>query len=481
MKKYIPLVLAFLIITLTACNKDDLPITTETTTEQTEPSAPIETTTSPPKTTSGRTESSATTAGPEPTTEITEEPPELLEVTAETTVTVTTTAVTTSPPPVVAAPAANIKELINATPLTPMATQNKEMDAKINQIIGTGGSAYDKVVRGYDWLIRNVTYVEGGIGMMVSDVYLPNSHPDYYGEYGNFHTGYLLWSYPALIQNKGVCDNFSTAFVLMARSIGLEAYAYTGQVKSKSGGYRGHTWAGIVLNGTVYIFDPQVEQNNLGANSVINYSYFGKTASQMSSTYIWDAVSGYSAIFGEASLINHYISRASKWDYVVSSVADIEQLINTKPVNMSQGGRLILTGLLPKKEVDAVLNKYYDIPVPSNTFSESVLKAVCDTLLEYRLIEIEYGEGCIAVIHKKPVNPDLKPSDLTAATVYFELKKTDNMFGNTPGTVNFGTSHAFGWSFHDKTTGHIYYMYNGNEREIYNKIINTHPAYQPTS
>ncbi|MCL2633013.1 MAG: CAP domain-containing protein [Oscillospiraceae bacterium] len=98
MKNLIPLVLAFLTLTLTACNKDDLPITTETTTEKTEPSTITETTTSPPKTTSGRTESSAPTAEPEPTTEITEEPPELPETTIETTTTVTTTVATTTLP-----------------------------------------------------------------------------------------------------------------------------------------------------------------------------------------------------------------------------------------------------------------------------------------------------------------------------------------------------------------------------------------------
>ena len=94
MKKYIPLVLAFLIITLTACNKDDSPTAPEvTTTETTTATTSTEPTiTTPPTTT---TTTAVTTT----------EPPETTSATTTTTpapVTTTTPAPPTQAPPPIA-------------------------------------------------------------------------------------------------------------------------------------------------------------------------------------------------------------------------------------------------------------------------------------------------------------------------------------------------------------------------------------------
>ena len=356
----------------------------------------------------------------------------------------------------------NIQALINAAPLTSMTTQNQVLDNKISQIIGSGGSTYDKVVRGYNWLVKNVTYTKGMVMNLTDTVFLPNSHPASYGEYGNFSTEYLMMAHPALIQSKGVCDNYSAAFVLMARKIGLEAYAYTGQVRSKSGGYIGHTWAGIVINGTIYVFDPQVEQDNLGANGAITYSYFGKTVSQVSATYQWDTKSRYSTIFGTANIINYHKKRDGSQLYVINSVDDISRLVTNDPLKMRHGGEFILPGLLSKTNIDAALSKNYNIPVNAEYMSAvSVKQKACDFLLA-NAVNFQYTST--------PVNPSIKPSDLTVTTVHLQLKKYSGFSSTTPGIVMFSAEYC-GMSFLDSSTGYTYNLNNGAAWEVFNELL----------
>lgn len=492
MKKITVLLVAAALL-FTACNPQSVPAELETPVDSSvvsETTSTIGPASAEPSATEPSSATSETTAAPETTTPettvTTSEPPETpppLEptaATAELPKTATTPEITpTAKPPASTStpkpktttptpepPAVALKTLINDAPLSPMATQNQEMDKKINQIIGQEGSTYDKIVRCYDWLVKNVTYTV--LFINASDgSYLPNSHPDCYGEYGNFGGDYLMMGYHALMNSQGVCDNYSCAFVLMARAIGLEAYAYTGQVKSKVGGYTGHTWAGIVLDGTIYAFDPQVEQNNPGANGAITYTYFGKTKAQTGTLYKWE--SSYSTLFGEKNIINYYKNRGGKWDFIISSAEDIERLINADPLKLQRGGTLVLTGLLPKKDVDEALNKYYNVPVAPDYISESVMQVICDSLLR-NAVNYQYTDV--------PVNPDLKPSDLTVTSVCFELKFFGGLFGmSTPGTVEFG-SDWFGISVYDSSTGYTYNRDTGNTPELFSEIVKTHPAYK---
>jgi hypothetical protein len=97
MKKYIPLVLAFLIITLTACNKDDSPTAPEITTAETTTTTTLTEppTTTPPTTT---TTTAVTTTEPPETTSAATTTTTLAPTTQAPPPPTTTTTATTEPP-----------------------------------------------------------------------------------------------------------------------------------------------------------------------------------------------------------------------------------------------------------------------------------------------------------------------------------------------------------------------------------------------
>lgn len=175
----------------------------------------------------------------------------------------------------------SVKKLINKEKLNPQKTNHKELDKLITKIFKKihkkNMSTYDKVKACYDYLVKKISY----------------GHPDFYWESynycytSNYDQTIAINAYEALSSNIGVCDDYSAAFVVMCRRIGLEAYVVGGTVSTKGGGRTGHAWTYILLNGTQYIFDPQVQDNN----KHVPYHYFGKTYSQMGTTY--ERVDGY--------------------------------------------------------------------------------------------------------------------------------------------------------------------------------------------
>ena len=83
----------------------------------------------------------------------------------------------------------------------------------------------------------------------------------------------------------GVCDDYTAAFVFMTRAIGLESYYQSGQTHKASGGYTGHAWCVMLIDGTQYVFDPQVEDNIAGGGK-ISYQRFCKTYDEVAGKYI---------------------------------------------------------------------------------------------------------------------------------------------------------------------------------------------------
>lgn len=178
----------------------------------------------------------------------------------------------------------DIKSLLNSASLNPMKTNHSELDGMVDNIFAqihtSGMSTYDKVKACYDYLVNNLTY-EVQVVWMVND--------PCYKSY--LDRTIVSFANTTLSTKGGVCDQYTMCFVVMCRRIGLEAYPAGGKVAAKAGGYTGHTWAYIVLNGTNYVFDPQVQSNNMDAS----YYYFGKTYSQLGSMYQWDNGARYNA------------------------------------------------------------------------------------------------------------------------------------------------------------------------------------------
>lgn len=196
--------------------------------------------------------------------------------TKETTVTPVTPAAPSTPE--VTTPS-NAEKLLNSAKLNPMKTNNDKLDALVSdvlsQITNDSMSTSQKVTAIYDYIVKTFKY-----GTPAQDY---TSELNYHMILDNAITSA---AYTLLTEKQGVCNDYSSLFVVMTRRIGLESYIVTGQVASKSGGTTGHTWTVIKLNGQYYIFDPQIEQSNT-VNGQILYKFFCKKDSEMTSMYTY--------------------------------------------------------------------------------------------------------------------------------------------------------------------------------------------------
>ena len=166
----------------------------------------------------------------------------------------------------------SIKNLINKASLSPLKTGHTTLDNKLNSIISSNTnssmSKYDKLKSVYDYVKKKISYRTSPINM--NDVISMQEEYGYY-EYDALIIYQALYS---LDTGYGVCDNYASLFMLLARRLGFDAYTVSGKVNKAGGGTTGHTWVMIKLSGKYYIFDPQIEDTR-------GSDYFAKTDSQL--------------------------------------------------------------------------------------------------------------------------------------------------------------------------------------------------------
>lgn len=157
--------------------------------------------------------------------------------------------------------------LVNAT-LTPDRNWPEALLAVADQVLAqVGGSTPYEQLRGcYDWLIQNCSYGSGTTllsdgGRIAED------------------------AYSILVGRVGVCDNYSAAFMVLARMLGFDARLQNGETHLADGGYSGHAWCVINIHGVDYVFDPQVE-DNIAAGGAIRYLRFCKTYDEVPDKYL---------------------------------------------------------------------------------------------------------------------------------------------------------------------------------------------------
>lgn len=191
----------------------------------------------------------------------------------------------------VAAPVAAFAEgqdpreaLLNQIELDPASPASGNLDAYLDELIPTiidedEMDTYDQVKACYDYLVDNVSY---------------GSHTRYLGtSIGETTCGRIYSSYGevegfgavALTAKKGMCNAYASAFILMTRKLGVDAYLVEGQTRSSGGGYAYHKWAEVEIDGIAYAFDPQLEQD-LRRAGLAKYSVFCKTYDQIPGRYI---------------------------------------------------------------------------------------------------------------------------------------------------------------------------------------------------
>ena len=141
--------------------------------------------------------------------------------------------------------------LLNNAPLRPTSTGADYCDEivwqTLNQITTENMTTYEKVKACYDYLVITCRY---------GDNVLRLDFPEANG---------TARAYGMLVGHVGACDDYSCAFAALMRVIGLNCYTVYGQTARASGGYTGHIWCVMKINGVEYVFDPQID-NNIGHN-----------------------------------------------------------------------------------------------------------------------------------------------------------------------------------------------------------------------
>ena len=149
------------------------------------------------------------------------------------------------------AKAADAEYILNNAALYPTSTGADFCDEivwqTLNQITTENMTTYQKVRACYDYLVDTCSY---------GDNVLRLDFPEDNG---------TARAYGMLVGHVGACDDYSCAFAALTRAIGLNCYTVYGQTARASGGYTGHIWCVIAVDGVEYVFDPQID-DNIGAD-----------------------------------------------------------------------------------------------------------------------------------------------------------------------------------------------------------------------
>ncbi|MBR6712322.1 MAG: transglutaminase domain-containing protein [Selenomonadaceae bacterium] len=151
---------------------------------------------------------------------------------------------------------ASYADILNNAELYPTSTGADYCDEVVwqtlNQITYDGMTTYDKVLACYNYLVDTCTY---------GDNVLRLDFPEDNG---------TARAYGMLVGHVGACDDYSCAFAALVRAIGLNCYTVYGQTARADGGYTGHIWCVIAIDGVEYVFDPQID-DNIGGSSYYRF------------------------------------------------------------------------------------------------------------------------------------------------------------------------------------------------------------------
>ena len=152
------------------------------------------------------------------------------------------------------------KNLLNASPLTPLATGYTPLDRMVSGIFSSlfdsSASTYEKVKLCYDYVNTGASYQ--GVEPASSIYRAITSECNYYQSADMYCAAR---AYAFLTSKTGSCLDFADAFMVLMRAIGLECYVMHGTY-----GYGPHYWNLIKLSGGYYVFDTEVDWAISGRN-----------------------------------------------------------------------------------------------------------------------------------------------------------------------------------------------------------------------
>lgn len=164
-----------------------------------------------------------------------------------------------------AARSGSVRQILNNAPLNPSLSGYEPLDTLLSnllpQLYSDSADTYEKVKACYDYLIQNCSYgSKGGSGVKKA--------------------------YEMLVSHVGDCSDYSVAFDVMMKRIGLECKVIAlGKTTKTDGSYTSHWWCVVTIDGVEYVFDAQVE-DNIAKGGAIQYYRFCKRYDEVPGKYI---------------------------------------------------------------------------------------------------------------------------------------------------------------------------------------------------
>lgn len=173
----------------------------------------------------------------------------------------------------------NYQSIIDNISITPCTTGYAPLDGEVNRILsGLSGGTYDKLQGIYNYLVRNIS--EGTITANDENVFSMLGEV----QYGSSFDAYRIYeAYQTLTGRRGSYSGYASAFMVLARGLGANAYYVTG--KSYKTGNE-HAWVIIDVRGQEFIFDPFLD-DKYKENGNIKYNFFCKKQINVPGMYLY--------------------------------------------------------------------------------------------------------------------------------------------------------------------------------------------------
>ena len=173
-----------------------------------------------------------------------------------------------------------IDRYLNSVKLVPVKTNFPEIDNAVDkifaQVTNNNMTPAQKARACYDYLVKNCTYTSPTYPVSTGLAYRNDEDDNIVNK-----------AYSILLFRKGVCDNYSAAYVVMLRRIGIPANLTNGLVSKVDGGFTGHAWVDVNINEKHFILDPEVESKTYLSDHIDHFYFFGKKPETNHNMYLY--------------------------------------------------------------------------------------------------------------------------------------------------------------------------------------------------
>ncbi len=165
------------------------------------------------------------------------------------------------------------EKLLNSAALSPVVTNYEPLDSLVRQILSEiiteDMSTYEKTLAIYNYIIKDAEYINKN--EVADDLYYNIGKTVKYKSIRDRNI--VCDAYGFLVLKRGICNHFSSAFMVISRAIGLESYIAT-CCNSASLGLGNHISVITHLDGGYYFFDPSCSVVKNERQSIEKSVYF---------------------------------------------------------------------------------------------------------------------------------------------------------------------------------------------------------------